>query len=358
MASGVRALVGTRKGLFTLTAGADRRRWRVDGPSLDGWSVYHAVVDPRSGELFAAANHLVYGPTIQRSSDDGRTWTRSTDMPLPQDCGLSLNAVWHLEPGHSSQPQTLFLGGDPGLLFRSDDMGVTWQVNQALLTHRTRGSWVPSAGGLMCHGVQIDSSDPNLMFVSISAGGAFRSVDTGATWIPINKGVEIDMLPDPYPEAGQCVHKLLLHPGRSGRIWQQNHCGVYRSDDYGDSWDRVDGNGLPSAFGFTLMLDPNDPEVAYVIPERSYEYHYTPNRRLSVYKTLNGGKAWDRTDAGLPDQAWAAVMREASAFDSDSVYFGTQSGSFFAMTANDRWWCEGVRHLPPILSVEVAPWSM
>jgi photosystem II stability/assembly factor-like uncharacterized protein len=356
MVTGVRALVGTRKGLFILTADADRRSWEVQGPTLDGWAVYHAVADPRSGDLFAAANHLVYGPTIQRSVDDGRTWTRSTDMPLPGDCGLDLNAAWHLEPGHASQPDTLFLGADPGLLFRSDDRGATWQVNQALLRHRTRDTWSPSAGGLMCHGIQIDSNDPAVMFLAISAGGAFRSEDAGDTWLPINKGVEIDMQPDPYPESGQCVHKLLLHPGRPGRVWQQNHCGVYRSDDYGDSWDRVDGNGLPSPFGFVLMLDPGDPDVAFVIPERSYEYHYTAQGRFSVYNTMDGGKSWSSLDEGLPQPSWAAVMREASAFDGGSVYFGTQSGSFFALSTDKRW-CEGVRHLPPILSVEVTPWS-
>lgn len=323
---------------------------------LAGWSVFHAVVDSRNGAWIAAANHRVFGPTIQRSIDEGRTWTRSTDMSLPSDSDLELNSVWHVEPGHVTQPDTLFLGADPGLLFRSDDSGATWQVNEALRLHRTRGTWNRSAGGLMCHGIQIDSTNPNLMFLAVSAGGALRSTDAGATWHPINKGVEIDMLPDPYPESGQCVHKLVLHPGRPGRVWQQNHCGVYRSDDYGDSWDRVDGNGLPGPFGFVLMIAPQDPDVAYVIPELGYEYHYTPDRRLSVYKTTNGGKAWDRVDAGLPYPAWAAVMREASAYDMDSVYFGTQSGSLFALDG-DECWSEGARHLPPILSVEVSPWS-
>lgn len=194
------------------------------------------------------------------------------------------------------------------------------------------------------------------MYVAISAAGTFRTDDGGHTWTPRNQNVEIDMLPDPYPEVGQCVHKLLLHPARPERLWQQNHCGVYRSDDSGDSWERVDRNGLPSVFGFPLMLDPADPDVAFVIPEKSYEYHYTSNGRLGVYRTRDGGDTWELMSNGLPDQAWAAVLREASAYDAESLYFGTHSGSFFALTDGDVW-VEGVRHLPPILSVEVTDWS-
>ena len=149
-------------------------------------------------------------------------------------------------------------------------------------------------------------------------------------------------------------HKLLLHPARPDRLWQQNHCGVYRSDDRGDSWERLDGNGLPSDFGFALMLDPNDPDSAFVIPEKSPEYHYSPGGRLAVYRTRDRrGDVGPMAD-GLPEHAWATVLREASSSDADSVYFGTQSGSFFALAEGDRW-VEAARHLPPILSVEVAP---
>jgi photosystem II stability/assembly factor-like uncharacterized protein len=210
---------------------------------------------------------------------------------------------------------------------------------------------------MCCHSIQLDPRDLHRMYVAISAAGTFRTDDGGETWTPRNTNVEIDMLPDPYPEVGQCVHKLLLHPARRERLWQQNHCGVYCSDDSGDSWERVDGNGLPSLFGFPIMLDPADPDVAFVIPEKSYEYHYTTNARLGVYRTQDRGQSWQLTAGGLPEQAWAAVLREASAYDADSCYFGTQSGSFFALTDGDTW-VEGVRHLPPILSIEVTPWSV
>jgi photosystem II stability/assembly factor-like uncharacterized protein len=190
------------------------------------------------------------------------------------------------------------------------------------------------------------------MYVGISAAGAFRSDDGGETWTPINKEVAADFMPEKYPEVGQCIHKLLLHPARPERLWQQNHCGVYRSDDRGDNWERLDGNGLPSDFGFGLALDPADPDVAYVIPEISGENRVTPDDRLGVYRTGDGGATWELFASGLPEPAWTGVLREGMSFDSDSVYFGTQSGSVFAH-ANGSW-IEAASHLPPVLSVEAA----
>jgi photosystem II stability/assembly factor-like uncharacterized protein len=194
------------------------------------------------------------------------------------------------------------------------------------------------------------------MYVGITSAGVFRTDDGGETWNAINKNVVAEFLADAHATVGQCPHKVLLHPARPERIWQQNHFGVYRSDDQGETWARLDANGLPSGFGFPLMLDPNDPDTAFVIPETSPEYHYTPDGRLAVYRTRDSGESWQLIADGLPEQAWAAVLREASASDAESVYFGTQSGSLFALTDGDRW-VEAVRHLPPILSVEVTPWS-
>jgi photosystem II stability/assembly factor-like uncharacterized protein len=353
---GVLALVGTRKGLFRLEGDDSRRTWRVEGPLLDSWGVYHAILDVRTGVIHAAANHTTYGPTVQRSADGGRTWQRSAQLRLPEESGLMVNAVWHIEPGRPEEPNTLYLGGDPAVLFRSDDGGERWEANPSLLHHPTRREWLPGAGGLCCHSIQLDPSDFQRAYVGLTAGGAFRTDDGGMTWTPLNKGVAADFLGDPYPEAGQCVHKLLLHPARPERLWQQNHCGVYRSDDCGESWERLDGNGLPSGFGFPIMLDPRDPDVAFVIPEQSMEYHYGPRGRLCVYRTRDTGQTWHQMSDGLPERSWTAVLREASAFDTESVYFGTQSGSFFALTDGDVW-VEAVRHLPPILSAEVTEWS-
>lgn len=352
---GVLALVGTRKGLFLLQGGEDRREWVVDGPLLAGWGVYHATLDARSGVIYAAANHYTYGPTVQRSADYGRTWRRSKRLVLPGDSELTVNATWHIEPGRPNEPETLYLGGDPAVLFRSDDCGETWEANRGILEHRTRQEWLPGAGGLTCHSIQLDPRDAQRMYVGLSGGGTFRTDNGGASWVPLNKGVAADFLPTPYPEVGQCVHKLLLHPGQPERLWQQNHCGVYRSDDRGESWERLDGNGLPSSFGFPIMIDPKDPDAAFVIPETGHEYHYTTDGKLRVYGTRDRGQTWQVRADGLPEQAWAAVLREASAYDAESLYFGTQSGSFFALTEGEHW-VEAATRLPPILSVEVTPW--
>ncbi len=354
MAIGVLVLVGTRKGLFMLRGDDARRTWQAEGPLLNGWGVFHATVDARDGTVYAAANHLVYGPTVQRSSDGGKTWERSKKIGLPAWSGLTVNAAWHIEPGLPQEPETLYLGADPGVLFRSDDRGKTWEPNLGLLEHCTRDRWSPGAGGLCCHSIQVDPGDRQRMYVGITAAGAFRTEDGGQTWMPVNKNVAADFLPDPYPEVGQCVHKLLLHPARPERLWQQNHFGVYRSDNGGDSWERLDGNGLPTSFGYPIMIDPKDPDRAFVIPEESPEYHYSPDGQLAVYRTRDAGRTWEEISDGLPRPSWATVLREASASDADSLYFGTQSGSFFALA--DGTWVEAARNLPPILSVEVTQW--
>jgi len=352
----VLALVGTTKGLFLLWGDDDRRRWQTEGPLLDGWGVYHAMLDPRDGTVFAATNHRVYGSTVQRSADTGTTWTRSKQLGLPEESGLTLDAVWHIEAGRPDEPQTLYLGAAPGVLLRSDDGGASWEVNRGILDHPTRERWFSGAGGMCCHSIQLDPRDRGRMYVGITAAGVFRSENAGQSWIPINNNVETEFLADPNAQVGQCPHKLLMHPARPDRLWQQNHFGVYLSDDHGDSWVRLDRNGLPSGFGFPIMLDPKDPDSAFVIPEKSPEYHYSSGGQLAVYRTRDSGETWELMSDGLPKQAWAAVLREASAYDAASLYFGTQSGSFFALTDGELW-VEAVRHLPPILSVEVTPWS-
>ena len=237
------------------------------------------------------------------------------------------------------------------MLFRSDDSGASWQVNEALLGHETRDKWEPGAGGLITHSITLDPDDAQKLWIGISAAGVFRTKDGGASWQPRNQGTEACFAPeDRFPEVGQCVHKVLAHPGRPGRLWQQNHCGVYRSDDGGDSWERLDENGLPSGFGFGLALDPGDPDRAFVIPEEGAENRVTCDGRLGIYTTADAGASWQLIVA--EEQAWAAVLREAMSQDDEAVYAGTQSGHIYALRHDEV--VEAARHLPPILSVEAA----
>jgi photosystem II stability/assembly factor-like uncharacterized protein len=213
---------------------------------------------------------------------------------------------------------------------------------------------------MCCHSVQLDPDDPERMYVGISAAGVFRTDDGGETWKPANQGTAADFLPEPWVEVGQCVHKLLLHPRRAGRLWQQNHCGVYRTDDRGESWERLEGNGLPSGFGFPLALDHRDPDTALVVPEEGAENRVTCDGRLGVYRTRDGGSSWNLLTDGLPAPAWGAVMREgfaADRLDPPGIYLGTQSGSLFVSPDAGDTGAEAVSQLPPLLSVEAAEWS-
>jgi photosystem II stability/assembly factor-like uncharacterized protein len=349
-------LVGTRKGLFTVSSA--NGGWTVSGPELKGWEVFHAVVDARDGAVYAATNSPVYGATVHRSEDRGDTWTRAEQIGLPEDTGLTLEKTWHVRPGRPGEEGRLWLGAAPGVLFRSDDSGKTWQPVDEVVRHPTREKWNPGAGGMCCHSIQLDPDDPQRMYIAISAAGTFRTEDGGETWEPANEGVAADFFPDnPFPEVGQCVHKLLMHPARPERLWQQNHCGVYRSDDHGRSWERLEGNGLPSGFGFPIALDVADPDAAFVIPEEGAENRVTSDGRLGVYRTRDGGASWELLRNGLPAPAWVAVLREASSFDDAGVYFGTQSGSVFVTSDGGERWSEAVSQLPPILSVEAASWQ-
>jgi photosystem II stability/assembly factor-like uncharacterized protein len=228
---GLAVLVGTRKGLFVLRGDESRRDWQVEDPLLAGWEVFHAI--RHEGDLYVAANNFVYGATVQRSSDLGKTWERSDPLVLPEGSELTVEKAWHVEPGGNGE---LWLGGAPGILYRSMDKGKTWEPVRSLIEHPTRERWNPGAGGMCTHSIQIDPENESTVYVAISAAGVFRSDDGGETWAPKNKGTAADFQEDKFPEVGQCVHKLLLHPAKPERLWQQNHCGVYRSDDRGDNW--------------------------------------------------------------------------------------------------------------------------
>ncbi|MDT8436874.1 MAG: sialidase family protein [Gemmatimonadota bacterium] len=356
--SRVLLLVGTRRGLFRVTSGPDRTGWRIEGPHVAGYEIYHALLDPRDGRTaWAAVRHDVWGTHVYRSRDAGRTWEALPDRPaFPADAGREVRAIWHLAPGGPDRPRRLWAGVQPGGLFRSDDAGETWEWIEALERHPTRAAWRPAKGGLALHSIQRDPGAPGRLYVALSAGGCYRTDDDGATWIPVNRGVRADFLPDPRPEAGHCVHCLRAHPGRPGRLYQQNHCGTWRSDDGGDTWTEITA-GLPSDFGYVVGLDPSQPDRAWVIPEESSHLRAVCDARLRVYETADGGTSWTARTEGLPQEhAWVTVLREALAtdgLDPCGVYFGTATGHLYVSRDGSRWDLVAA-HLPKILSVSAS----
>ena len=356
-------LVGTRKGLFVLRGDEGRRDWQVDDPLLPGWDVFHAI--KHEDDLYVAANNWVYGATVQRSSDQGQTCERSEPLSLPEGSELEVEKAWHVEPGGNGE---FWLGGAPGILYRSADKGKNWEPVPSLIEHPTRERWNPGAGGMCTHSIQIDPQNDQTIYVAISAAGVFRSDDGGETWAPKNKGTATDFQEEKFPEVGQCVHKLLVHPAKPERLWQQNHCGVYRTDDKGENWERLEDNGLPSSFGFPIAINHRKPDMAFVIPEDSVRGsegevgggdRVTTGGRLGVYRTEDGGQSWELASNGLPDPAWVEVLREGMASDRRDpvgIYFGTKSGSIFVSLNEGDEWIEAARHLPAVLSVEVAEW--
>jgi len=350
-------LAGTKKGLFLFTS-KNRKSWQSHGPFIMGREIHHAVFDPRTAKIFATSNDAWFGSQIVRSDNLGKSWKSAKQNPaFASDSGLKLERLWHIEPGRANEPKVLYAGVAPAALFRSDDSGATWNEIKTLSQHPTRSRWHPGAGGLCLHSVALDPSNPLRMFVGISAVGVFRTDDGGATWQTANRGTRADFMPVKKPEFGQCVHKLLLSPGDSGLLFQQNHCGVYRSANGGESWNEI-SNGLPSDFGFPLGIHPREPETVYVIPLKGAEFRCPPDNSLRVYRSRNGGKSWKALTRGLPQkQAFMSVLREGMAVDHcdpAGIYFGTNTGKIYASRDEGDSWEMLADNLPPVSSISVA----
>jgi photosystem II stability/assembly factor-like uncharacterized protein len=315
-------------------------------------------MDARDGQIgYAAANHPVWGAHVYRTSDGGARWEQLPERPaFPAGSSHELRAIWHLAAGDPDRPGRLYAGAEPGALFVSDDAGGSWEWIRSLEMHPTRSLWQPAKGGLALHSIQIDPRDPARIYVALSAGGVYRSEDDGRSWTPINTGVRADFLPERLPVAGQCVHSVRLHPARPDRLYQQNHCGLYRTDDRGESWREI-SDGLPSDFGYVVGLDPADPQRCWVIPEESSHMRAVCDRRLCVFETTDGGGSWTARDDGLPQEhAYVSVLREAMAtdgLDPCGVYFGTSTGHLFG-SPDGRRWTAIASYLPKILSVTAA----
>lgn len=358
----VELLVGTRRGLFRYRSDGTGRGWRRTGFHVEGHEIFHATLDPRSGYAWAAAVHPVWGTHVYRSADRGISWEPCAARPIfPPELDREVAAIWHLAPavGPDGTPR-LYAGVQPAGLFHTDDLGETWTFHDRLDAHPTRSTWQPAKGGLALHSIQPDPADPDRVYVALSAGGCYRTVDGGETWEPINRGVRADFLPEVEPASGQCVHSVRLHPARRDRLYQQNHCGTYRSDDGGDTWIEIT-EGLPSDFGYVVGIDPGQPDRCWVIPEESSHLRSVCDRRLRVYESTDAGSTWEPRTAGLPQEdAWVTVLREALATLGSGqpgagprcgVYFGTATGHLFA-GRDGRSFETVASHLPKILSVE------
>ncbi len=384
--SGIRLLVGTRKGAFLLTSDAKRKDWEVEGPHFAGWEIYHVKGSPAEpNRLYASQTSAWFGQIIQRSDDGGKTWsqpgtpagepTTTPDGMLKPESNKfvydgvpgthqwydgtqhpwEFKRVWHLEPS-LTDPDTVYAGVEDAALFRSTDGGKSWQELSGLRTHNSGPKWQPGAGGMCLHTILLDPSNPERIYVAISAAGAFRSDDGGKTWKPINRGLHSQFMPDPKAEVGHCVHRIAMHPSRPNTLFMQKHWDVMRSDDAGDSWYEVSGN-LPSDFGFPIDVHAHEPETIYVVPIKSDSEHFPPDGKLRVYRSRTGGNEWEELTKGLPQkECYVNVLRDAMTVDSldpCGIYFGTTGGQVYASADAGDSWTPIVRDLPAVFSVEV-----
>ena len=353
-------LVGTIKGAFILRSNARRTRWEVGGPYFHGNAVYALAYDNRSGrQRIWASTQTVWGTNLRSTDDFGKSWTNPAEAPIrfPVETGTSLKNIWQIAPGRPDEPDTLYCGVEPAALFETRDGGESWFLNRPLFDHPHRARWLPSNGGLALHTIVCDPLDSQRMYVAVSTGGVYRTCDGGHTWTAQNRGVRVTFAPNKFPEFGQCVHKIVLHPAKPGRLFLQNHWGLYRSDDYAETWTDI-ANGVPSDFGFAMIIHPTTPDWVYIIPVESDEFRCSCDGRLRVYRTRNAGASWEGLSRGLPQKgAYETVLRDAMTTDEadpPGIYFGTRSGQLFSSHDDGRTWQRILEGFPSILCVRTA----
>jgi photosystem II stability/assembly factor-like uncharacterized protein len=360
-AGDVLVLVGTMKGAFIFRSDASRKQWSVTGPHFPGEAVYALAYDERGGKqrTLAATRSWHWGSTIRASEDFGESWTgpERQSVRFPEDSGLALVQIWQIMPGPADEPGLMWAGVEPSALFESRDGGESWTAVEGLLKHEHRPKWTPGAGGMCLHTIVPDPQNRDRMLIAMSTGGVYRTDDGGKSWRARNAGVRAEFLPNKYPEFGQCVHKVVHHPAQPGRLFLQNHWGLYRSDDWGDNWTDV-ANGVPSDFGFAMQVHPHDPNTVYIVPMQSDGFRCTPDAKMRVYRTRNAGASWEPLTNGLPQEdTYETVLRDALAadnHDSAGVYFGTKAGKLYGSADSGDSWMNIADALPPIVAVKAA----
>jgi photosystem II stability/assembly factor-like uncharacterized protein len=366
--SSVRVLVGTRKGAFILTSDGKREKWQVNGPHFAGWEMYHLKGSPADpNRIYASQSSGWSGQVVQRSNDGGQTW-EAVDNKFTYD-GVpgthqwydgtphpwEFKRVWHFEPS-LTDPDTVYAGIEDAAIFKTTDGGKSWAELAGLRGHGSGPKWQPGAGGMCLHTILIDPAEQQRMYIAISAAGAFRTDDGGATWKPINQGLRSQYIPDPNAEVGHCVHRIAMHASRPDTLFMQKHWDVMRSDNRGDNWHEISGN-LPTDFGFVIDVNSNEPETIYVVPIKSDSEHFPLDGKLQVWRSKSGGNEWEPLTKGLPQSdCYVNVLRDSMAVDSldkCGVYFGTTGGQVYASADGGDTWKAIVRDLPAVLSVEV-----
>jgi hypothetical protein len=374
-------LAGTMKGAFVMRSDKQRKEWEVGGPYFPGRAIYAMLYDDRNGRsrLWAAVNSSYWGSYLSSSDDFGKTWTEpeAYGIKFPQnevapaatmqdanpegkaDGDVALKQIWQIALGHPGEDDTLYAGVEPAALFKSTDAGASWSLVEGLFNHPHRTQWMPGGGGLCLHTILPDPSNPKRLYIAISTGGVYRTDDGGENWQPRNQGVRAQFLPPEqrYPEWGQCVHKIVSHPSKPERMFLQNHWGLYKSEDGGDSWTDI-ANGVPSDFGFAMEVDPNDVNRVFIVPLESDEFRCTPEGKLRVYRTKNAGESWEAASEGLPQEnAMETVLRDGLSADTlkpTGIYFGTRNGKLFGSTDSGDSWNAIMESLPPVVCVKAA----
>jgi BNR/Asp-box repeat len=347
-------LAGTKRGLFILSS-RDRRTWEVD-QALQGGRVYYGALDQRnSPRMFAADNGDFFGCFLRYSDNFGKTWQEPRQgVEFPEDSGMKLANIWIVQPGRDDQPHTVYVGVDPANLWVSTDSGETWDLDPGLRDHPTRETWSPGAGGMCLHSIVPDYSNPDRMWVGISAVGCMRTDDGGKTWKHANKNTRADFQPERYPEFGQCIHRLIQHPTEPDTLYQQNHCGIYMSKDAGDNWIDIQAE-LPSQFGFPIAVDRHNPETLFTIVEDE-NGRTNFSGQFTIYRTKDAGGSWEPLSNGLPrgEGVRLGVLRHGMCADTQDpcgVYVGTNTGQIFASADRGDSWRLIADFLPPVYSV-------